>query len=522
MNIEELKKRAEAGDTEAMCDLALAYFNGEGVEMSVETTVELLQAAVERGDDYAPYLLGQIYINGHVDDEECGYKGMRFLGIAARRGFKAAGNEIAEHRLGFTKSLFEAVFAGVDSSLCPPDFLDYARGAVDAFIVHCRERNVARPEEFNWLSWSNHHPCFFFLEGRCGTPPTVKNRNFRDYLLANMLIASVDEEQCDTPVKAAILCKAAELVRGIDAAWVASVLSLAYYKLGEICISAGDFAKAAQLYTLYATNNYICYLSQLDEEDVDYENISQEEYNRIYDGEEDYYNAMLRLTYALFKMDDVPEDALQPQEVLEKLCEVQRTQLERTGVVDDWLTEQLNAAVKTNGYSTGIDKEVNIVNLLRGDFFGYFMVPYMRVFYDMTAEWNGETLNGEWDRDRFELIELVMRSMPSYFDEDEDSRAYWMMVLHKFRAQYYMLTNRPKLVEKEFFEAMALFDEAAADERDAAVEQYVMCLQCLWSFYRVQGMQRDKREAMLSRLDVLLPHERAWPKDFEKGIRYDN
>ena len=72
------------------------------------------------------------------------------------------------------------------------------------------------------------------------------------------------------------------------------------------------------------------------------------------------------------------------------------------------------------------------------------------------------------------------------------------------------------------FEAMALFDEAAADERDAAVEQYVMCLQCLWSFYRVQGMQRDKREAMLSRLDVLLPHERAWPKDFEKGIRCDN
>ena len=32
MNIEELKKRAEAGDAEAMCDLGMAYFHGLGVE----------------------------------------------------------------------------------------------------------------------------------------------------------------------------------------------------------------------------------------------------------------------------------------------------------------------------------------------------------------------------------------------------------------------------------------------------------------------------------------------------------
>ena len=34
MNIEELKQRAEAGDAEAMCDLGMAYFNGEGVELN--------------------------------------------------------------------------------------------------------------------------------------------------------------------------------------------------------------------------------------------------------------------------------------------------------------------------------------------------------------------------------------------------------------------------------------------------------------------------------------------------------
>ena len=34
MNIEELKKRAAAGDAEAMCDLGMAYFHGEVPELN--------------------------------------------------------------------------------------------------------------------------------------------------------------------------------------------------------------------------------------------------------------------------------------------------------------------------------------------------------------------------------------------------------------------------------------------------------------------------------------------------------
>ena len=59
MNIEELKQRAAAGDAEAMCDLGMAYFHGEGVEQNEEKAVELLQASVDAGDEYAPLLLGK-------------------------------------------------------------------------------------------------------------------------------------------------------------------------------------------------------------------------------------------------------------------------------------------------------------------------------------------------------------------------------------------------------------------------------------------------------------------------------
>ena len=47
MNIDELKQRAATGDAEAMCDLGMAYFHGEGVEQNEEKAVELLQASID-------------------------------------------------------------------------------------------------------------------------------------------------------------------------------------------------------------------------------------------------------------------------------------------------------------------------------------------------------------------------------------------------------------------------------------------------------------------------------------------
>ena len=95
MNVEELKQRAEAGDAEAMCDLRMAYFHGEGIEHNQEKAVELLQASVDAGNEYAPFLLGTIYMSGHIADEDAGYNGMRFLAIAANRGAEGVEKEIA-------------------------------------------------------------------------------------------------------------------------------------------------------------------------------------------------------------------------------------------------------------------------------------------------------------------------------------------------------------------------------------------------------------------------------------------
>ena len=51
-----------------------------------------MQASVDAGDEYAPFLLGPMYISGHIDDEDAGYNGMRFFAIATNRGAEGVEN----------------------------------------------------------------------------------------------------------------------------------------------------------------------------------------------------------------------------------------------------------------------------------------------------------------------------------------------------------------------------------------------------------------------------------------------
>ena len=500
MNIEELKQRAAAGDAEAMCDLGMAYFHGEGVEENKEKAVELLQASIDAWDEYAPFLLGQMYIYGHIADENAGYNGMRLFGIAARRGAEGVEKEIAEHRLNFAKSSFERVFDEVDSSLCPQDFLNYLEEKVDAFIIKCQDGKINKPEQFSWLSRNRRCSNVFYLKCFVENPPTVKNKHFFNYMLANVLELSLNDEPFEFTEKAAILRKAAELVWGIDAPWVEWALYLLYRRFAEINLAVGNIEKAADIYMILATQMDICYISQFDVDDyLEDDNLSQKEVDRMLEGEECYYNMMLKLLYCYLQIEGKEDDA---QGVLDRLSEVlkeQRTHFSPTA--DEWLLGQLKNSEEDKESGT-----VNAANLLGHHFFGYFFPPYIAFFDKMTTEWNGETIESGWSRERFELIELVIKKMPAYFELVDDS-AFWMMVLHKLKAQYYMLTRRYKLVEQGFLYAMGFFGKAVAtQERETVVLPYVRGIRSLWQFYTVQRMD-DKKAKLVSYLDVLTPED---------------
>ena len=504
MNIEELKQRAEAGDAEAMCDLGMAYFHGEGVEQNEKKAVELLQASVDAGDEYAPFLLGTMYMSGHIDDEDAGYNGMRFFAIATNRGAEGVEKEIAKHRLNFAKCHFKDIFDGVDSSLCPQDFLNYLGEKVDAFIIECQDRKINKPEYFSWSSRNGRSSSVFYLDCFVETPPTVKNKHFYNYMLANVLEASLEYEQFDFAEKAAILCKAAELVWGIDAPWVEEVLYLLYRRFADINLSVGNIEKAADIYVKLLTNAYICYISQFDVDDFEAQQVSQKEVDRMLVGEERYYGSMLNLLYCYSQIKERDDDV---QCILDKLCEVLETQrMHHSPTPDEWLLEQLKNADE--------DKEegnVNLVNLLGHNFFGYFMAPYVRFFDGEALEWDGESIEEQWSRERFELIELVIKKMPAYIEQEEGGCAFWMMALNKFRAQYHMLTRRYRLVEQELLYAMGFFKKAiATEERETVVLHYARCIKSLYQFYKVQSME-DKKAKLILYMDVLVP------EDYQEG-----
>lgn len=503
MNIEELKKRAEAGDAEAMCDLGMAYFHGEGVEQDTDKAVGLLQASVDAGDEYAPYLLGTMYICDHIDDKDAGYKGMRFLGIAARRGVEVAEKEIAGHRLNFAKCHFKSIFEGVDSAFCPQDFLNYLEEKVDTFIVECRDRKINKPERFCWSSRDNRDSSEFYLNCFIENPPTVKNKYFYNYLLANVLEYSLEQEQFDFAEIAAILCKAAELVRDIDAPWVEEVLYLLYRSFADINYAVGNIEKATDIYIKLSTNAYICYISQFDIDDSDANNISQKEVDRMLEGEERYYNLMLGLLYCYCLEEGKMDEVLC---TLNKLCEVLEVQrLHHSPTPDEWLLEKLQ--------NTKEDKEngvFNIVNLLKHHFFIYCLETYIKYFDKKAIEWNGETIEGKLNRVQFELIELALKKFPAYCGGDMGGRyiPFYMMLLHKFKAQYYMLTRRYRLVEQELLYAMGVFEKNIArkdittNEYKTDVLHYTRCISSLWQFYKVQGIAEDKKAKLISYLDV--------------------
>lgn len=409
--------------------------------------------------------------------------------------------EIAEHRLNFAKCHFEVIFEGVDSALCPQDFLNYYEEKIDAFIIECRDRKINKPETFSFSSRDGRCSHVFYLDCFVENPPTVKNKHFYNYMLANILDLSLEGEQFDFAEKAAILCKAAELVWDIDAPWVEEVLYLLYRRFADINLSVGNIEKAADIYYKLSTLAYICYILQFDVDDSEADNLSQKEVDRMLVGEERYYNSMLGLLYCYWQKEGKEKDA---ECALNELCEVLETQrMHHSPTPDEWLLEQLQNAEE--------DKEegnVNVVNLLGHNFFGYFMSSYVGFFDQMALEWKGETIEQQWTRERFEFIELVIKKMPAYFEQDEKYSAFWMMLLHKLRAQYYMFTRRYRLVEQEMLYAMGFFKEAIAtnDERKTAVLHYTKCIRSLWQFYKVQRME-DKKAKLISYLDVLVPED---------------
>lgn len=92
MEIEELKRDAEKGDTDAQYKLAEKYYNGDEVTKNVERAISLYEKSAEQGDSSSMYALALHYC-GMWKSENCDSSAekAKYWGEKA----KAAGHAIA-------------------------------------------------------------------------------------------------------------------------------------------------------------------------------------------------------------------------------------------------------------------------------------------------------------------------------------------------------------------------------------------------------------------------------------------
>lgn len=97
-SIEQLKVKAEQGDSVAQSSLGVIYANGEGVDRDLKAAIKWWQLAAEQGDAGAQYNLGVVNSNGEGVIQN--YKeAIKWYLLAAKQG-----NSIAQYNLGFMYS----------------------------------------------------------------------------------------------------------------------------------------------------------------------------------------------------------------------------------------------------------------------------------------------------------------------------------------------------------------------------------------------------------------------------------
>ncbi|NLN92153.1 MAG: sel1 repeat family protein [Candidatus Hydrogenedens sp.] len=70
VDIEVLKKSAEAGDSQAQYNLAISYYRGQGVEKDKAEAVRWFRKAAEQGHSKAQFVLAWCYCQGDGIEED--------------------------------------------------------------------------------------------------------------------------------------------------------------------------------------------------------------------------------------------------------------------------------------------------------------------------------------------------------------------------------------------------------------------------------------------------------------------
>jgi len=140
-NMEELQKKAEAGDPAALTQLGVAYMKGTGVEPNPEKGAELYRKAADKGYANAQWNLGFAYVRGAGVAKDYA-QAAKFFRMAADLGYAPAEFDLGMMYLqgmGVARSRSQAIDWIVKAS-------EHGYKEADAFLMS-RGIEKAKPEE---------------------------------------------------------------------------------------------------------------------------------------------------------------------------------------------------------------------------------------------------------------------------------------------------------------------------------------------------------------------------------------
>lgn len=185
-NIQNLIKKAEAGDAEAQFNLATAYYSGNSVKENKEEALKYFLKAAEQEVPPAMYNLGLMYRDGYGTERNW-YSSMYWLWKACRCEMKEAKTTVDQMRLWMAKEwrTLEPETVSLDIHREIESYKEEKYKSIDSFIADCKNRKIYSPNVFIDVDSDNGKRIIYL--NVYPYPTSIKHNGLKEYICSHLL-----------------------------------------------------------------------------------------------------------------------------------------------------------------------------------------------------------------------------------------------------------------------------------------------------------------------------------------------
>ena len=503
-NIQNLIKKAEAGDAEAQFNLATAYFSGNSVKENKEEALKYFFKAAEQEVPPAMYNLGLMYRDGYGTERDW-FISMYWLWKAYRYEMKEAKTTIDQMRLWMVKEwrTLEPETVSLDIHREIESYKEEKNKNVDSFIADCKNRKNYSPNEFVDVDSDNGRRIIYL--NVYPYPTSIKHNGLKEYICSHLLqlraseLWGIDNQKAHGYLDASV-----ELLKDLSESWIADSYMFYYQIKGQYYMKERRWDKATVAFTDFLSYQNYCTISKFanDDEDI-FEGMTENEQRELCESESSCYDAYVALMDC-YMHQNKKNDAI---EVASDLLTHFKTRVERQDSwVGDWFLEQFKNENKN-------DESPNLIRILKSwdaAVLWEFCFPYcLLVEKEMNEKGVG---NGyDWTREQYELVEVMFQTTIPYIEQNKEDYNHKLILtyLNIYKGIYMMQTRRFVVAEKLLQNALSSLKELSLVERVSNINLIAETIGLFDDLYRVQNQKAEKQDYLWNLMTLFQENEKC-------------